>query len=327
MILTKNVKIHIKGKFIARYKDLGYDVNTKGLNVIKVEDLPLNSNVKVMVKCDNCNIEKELRIQDYYTSVKNDKYSCKHCSSITYKNTMLFKYGVENSFQLKETITKSNNTKTELYGNKNFNNRKKSTETCLDKYNVENPQQNKEIKDKTKITNLKTYGFDVASKNKKVQEKTKETNLIKWGSLCTLHSDKQKEKIKKIFIDKYGFDNPMKNKEIFTKAQITGLKRKKYLNTELLYQGTYELDFLNKYYDKLLIENGKSIKIKYKEKNTMYHSDFFIPNMNLIVEIKSSYWYEKYYEKNIIKQITCEKLGYKYIIIIDKKYNDFDLLL
>ena len=83
MILTKNVNIHIKGNYIKRYKELGYIVNTKGLNTIKVEDLPKSSQVKVEVKCDTCGIEKELKIQDYYLSFKNNKYGCNKCKTAT----------------------------------------------------------------------------------------------------------------------------------------------------------------------------------------------------------------------------------------------------
>ena len=327
MILTKEVKIHIKGQSIKRYEELGYNVNTKELNTIKVEDLSKWSCVKVIVKCDSCGTEKELKIRDYYLSFKYNKYHCRKCSNETYKKTMLEKYGVENGFQLKEIKEKSNNTKLELYGDKNYNNREKSIETCITKYGVGNPNKNSEIKEKSNNTCLKKYGFKSASKNEKVKEKAKNTNLERWNNICTLHSEKQIDKIKQIFIDKYGVDNPMKNLEIFLKSQKTGLRRKKFKNTELLYQGTYELDFLNKYYDKIDIKNGKSIKIIYNNKNTMYHSDFFISEKNLIVEIKSSYWYNKYYDKNIIKQKECKKLGYNYILIIDKKYNDFNKII
>lgn len=327
MILTNEVNIHIKGIYIKKYKELGYVINTKGLNTIKVEDLPKSSQVKVIVKCDSCGIEKELKIQDYYLSFKNNKYGCNKCKTATYKKTMLEKYGVENVFQLKEIKEKAKETKNEKYEDKNYNNRSKASETCLEKYGVENPQQNINIKEKTSITNLEKYGFEVAAKNENVKAKTKNTNLEKWNSTCTLHSDIQQDKIKKIFINKYGVDNPMKNRDIMLKSQITGLKRNFFKCTELLYQGTYELDFLNIYYDKIIIENGKSIKITHNNKETMYHSDFFIPNMNLIVEIKSSYWYKKYYNKNIIKQKECEKLGYKYILIIDKKYDEFNSIL
>jgi len=320
MILTKEVNIHIKGTYIKRYKELGYIINTKDLNTIKVEDLPKSSQVKVKVKCDTCGIEKELKIQDYYLSFKNNKYGCNKCKAATYKKTMLEKYGVENGFQLEEIKEKAKETKIERYEDKNYNNRSKASDTCLEKYGVENPQQNIDIKEKTSNTNLEKYGFEVAAKNKNVKEKCKTTKKIRYNDEFFNNNIK----FKKTMLEKYGVDNPMKNRDTMLKSQITGLKRKIFRSTELLYQGTYELDFLNNYYDKLKIENGKSLPIICNNKKSMYHSDFFIPNMKLIVEIKSSYWYKKYYDKNIIKQKECEKLGYKYIIIIDKNYIEFD---
>ncbi|MCK9416372.1 hypothetical protein M0Q97_06915 [Candidatus Dojkabacteria bacterium] len=322
MILTEEVKIHIKGKFIERYKKLGYNVDTKGLNTIKVKDLPKSSQVIVLVKCDNCGTEKEINIQSYYTSFKNNKYNCYKCKTETYRKTMIEKYGVENCFQLNDIKEKINNTKIKLYGDKNYNNRIKSSETCLNKYGVENPQQNNDIKEKTENTNLINFGYNRAAKNLNVQKKSMNTKKLKYGDEFYNNNIKYKETM----IKKYGFDNPMKITEIMLKAQITGLKRKLFKNSNLYYQGTYELDFLEKYYNKINIEKGKSIKIFFN-KYTTYNSDFFIPNLNLIVEIKSSYWYKKYYDKNIIKENECRKLGYNYIIIIDKNYTIFDKII
>lgn len=320
MIITKKVSIYIKGISIKYYKDLGYNIDTKKLNIIKVEDLPKCSQIRVDVKCDNCGKEKNIRIQDYYRSYNNDKYTCIDCSRITYKNTMLQKYGVENSFQLNDVKNKSKETKIKLYNNKNYNNRNKSEETCMSTYGVKNPQQNKEIKEKTENTNLKKYGFKSPAKNNLVQEKSKNFKKEKYND----EYFNNHIKFKKTMMKKYGVDNPMKYYNFLIKSQKNALKRLKYKNTNLYYQGTYELDFLLKYFNKLNITPGKLIKIVFENKNTIYYSDFFIPNMNLIVEIKSSYWYNKYLEKNIIKQIECEKLGYNYIIIIDKNYKEFE---
>lgn len=48
---------------------------------------------------------------------------------------------------------------------------------------------------------------------------------------------------------------------------------------------------------------------------------------NLIIEIKSNYYYEKYKELNIIKKLETIKQGYMYIIIIDKEYEEIKNLL
>lgn len=326
MILTKEVNIYIKGISIKRYKELGYDINTKEKNIINVKDLSKNSNVKIDVKCDICGTEKNLKVQDYFLSYKNNKYSCSKCSKIEYKKTMIEKYGVENSFQLENVKKLSKDTKKLKYKDINFNNRNKSKQTCIEKYGVENPQQNNDIKNKTNNTNIKKYGFAVASKNISIKEKMLNTNLTKWNSKCTLHSELLKYKIKDIFISKYGVDNPMKNINIMKKSQISSLKRKQYNNTNLLYQGTYELDFLIKYYNKIDIENGISIKIIFNKKDKMYHSDFYIPSLNLIIEIKSSYWYNKYLELNKLKEKTCKELGYNFLFIKNKNYEELEKL-
>jgi hypothetical protein len=54
---------------------------------------------------------------------------------------------------------------------------------------------------------------------------------------------------------------------------------------------------------------------------------FFIPEYNLIVEIKSSYTYNYELDKNQIKKDYCIKNGYNFIFIIDKDYLYFDNLL
>ena len=99
---------------------------------------------------------------------------------------------------------------------------------------------------------------------------------------------------------------------------ITRRLVKKFNN--LTYQGSYELDFLEKFYDKFDIENGPSIPYLFEGKNKVYHSDFYIPSKNLIVEIKSSYILTLDIEINEKKE-ACLNKGYDYICIIDKDYS------
>ena len=77
---------------------------------------------------------------------------------------------------------------------------------------------------------------------------------------------------------------------------LLSLTKQKY--NHLTYQGTFELDFINKYYNKINIQNGMTIKY---DENKVYYPDFFIPELNLIVEIKSDYFYKKYLLKNLKK--------------------------
>jgi hypothetical protein len=102
---------------------------------------------------------------------------------------------------------------------------------------------------------------------------------------------------------------------------------KKYKEYNLHYQSTYELDFLN-FCDKKNIINEitdfkKCIKYLIDNNTTIYYPDFYVEKFNLIIEIKATYWYEKYLIKNQLKKEACENLGYNYLFIIDKNYFEF----
>lgn len=167
-------------------------------------------------------------------------------------------------------------------------------------YSVKNCFQNEEMKETAKETMIKKYGVDHNMKIEKCKNDRKETYMKNWG-----------------------VDNPTKNKNIFEKALKTGKKIKKYKNTELYYQGSYELDFLNKYYGKIKIENGITIKYNIGVNKCIYHTDFYLPSIDLIIEIKSSYWYNKHKQLNLIKQEYAQK-DHNYIMILDKNYDNFN---
>jgi hypothetical protein len=96
-------------------------------------------------------------------------------------------------------------------------------------------------------------------------------------------------------------------------------------DSNLYYQGSFELDFLNNFNNKITIENGKIFKYKVGELLKKYISDFYIPEYNLIVEIKSEYTFSKSKgsEYNELKRLSAIESGYNFIFIIDKQYEEF----
>jgi hypothetical protein len=162
MILSKCVDVKISNNQIKYYKDLGY--NVKGGNEImsvNVLDLPNNSGVKIKVKCDICEKEKEISLNNYnINTAKSTKYyACsRKCAEQKNKNTVLDKYGVDN-------VSKNNEIKD------------KKIETCKSNFGVSYPQQSNKIFEKSKKTKLEKYG-DMNYVN---IEKTKKTNLEKYG--------------------------------------------------------------------------------------------------------------------------------------------------
>ncbi len=284
--------------------------NLKGLSAhIRLSHFNIKIYYDKWIKNENENICKICHNENEFVGLSYGykKGCCKqHMNIIGYecrKNALLKTYGVENQFQrkdvkekIKENFVKIHGVKHQMYLQKTKDKIKK---TCLKRYNVKH----------------------VFCKNSPVRKKWEQKLYNKYQITNIFQRDDIKIKIKSSNYKKYGVDNPMQNEKIFNKALKTRRLINKYKNTNLSYQGTYELDFLEKYYNKLDIENGPSIKYKFNGKNKVYHSDFYIPSKNLIVEIKSSYILTLDIEINEKKK-ACLK-DYNYICIIDKNYEKF----
>ena len=187
---------------------------------------------------------------------------------------------------------------------------------CLEKYGVDNTSKLSETHIKIKKTCLEKHGNE---KYRNVEQR-QQTKLEKYkGDYSSIV-----EKSKISCLKKYGVENASQCSKVFSKQQKSRYEIHQYKDTDLFYQGTYEKDFLDKYYNKFEIIKIEPIDYIYEEKNKKYFSDFYLPELNLIVEIKSSYTYEKYKDQNLKKRQTCINIGYNFLFIIDKNYSDFE---
>jgi hypothetical protein len=336
MILTKEVKIKLNAQNIKHYRDLGYICNPHDEILIKVEHLSNGSNYKVKVKCDKCENIKELIYNKYIKNISNGGYySCSNkCSVEKSEEKCLEKYGKKSYTKTNECKEKIKRTKKEKYDNENYNNKEKIKEINLKLYGYENVFQNNDIKEKIKKTKKEKYNdefFTNREKSKKtcldryeVESYTQTQEYKKYMKSLTFDYNIIQEKFKKTCLKRYGVEYPAQNIDIFNKTQKSQLKIKYYKN--IRYQGTYELDFLI-FCDSigLLNELTKiySFNYLYQNKNKIYHPDFYIKKLNLIIEIKSSYYYNLYIEKNICKQNCCIDKNYNFLFIIDKNYDNF----
>ncbi|NMC57929.1 MAG: hypothetical protein GYA51_00830 [Candidatus Methanofastidiosa archaeon] len=240
------------------------------------------------------------------------KYCSQECenkgSFKEFEKTNLIKYGVNNPNKIKSVRNKIKQTNIKKYGN-----------SC--------PMQNDKIQNEIRNNNLKNLGVELPFQSKEIQEKSSLIREQKYGAKYTLQNRELYNKVKSSINKKYGCDYLMQNTVLFEKAFKTRIKLKSYKNTELLYQGSYELDFLEKYYDKFNIQRGPSIKYKHNKKQKIYHSDFLIPSKNLIVECKNSYLAKR--DKNILikKKKASLREGFKWIMIIDKNYSKFEKII
>lgn len=325
MIKSKTIKFKVTSGLKQNYSNLGYNFNNDEVE-IKVDDLKKSSQVKVLVICDLCDGEFNIIYSKYNINVnRNGFYSCKECG--------LKKRSYDFS-------------KNNLSLNKDYQEKKKKT--FLKNYGYDNPSKSQEIKDKKVKTLLKNFGTDYQlilnelkiagmfkkygvshpSKSQEVKNKMKSKLISKYGvDNISKIEDVKKSKIRTSLIN-YGVLNPMQSEIVF-KKQLLSAYRIVYYNDELFCQGSYELDFLN-YCDKEniidLISNGPSVNYNLESDNTthVYHSDFYISKLNLIIEIKSDYTYFIELDKNLMKEKYCKINGYNFLFIINKNYTVFD---
>ena len=70
------------------------------------------------------------------------------------------------------------------------------------------------------------------------------------------------------------------------------------------------------------IKKPESIPYILNKDNRVYHPDFIINDT--IIEIKSDYWWNKDIDMNEAKREYSVLSGFKYMLILNKNYFDFD---
>jgi hypothetical protein len=260
--------------------------------------------------------------------IKNEKiketylFICKECNE-KFKTSLKLSHHIIKIHELKnyydshlkkegEGICQICGHETQFYNRMDLGYRDCCSKKCADEYRWSNCKKTNMIKHKVE----NPYQIDEVKKN------IKKSMMKKYGTKNNMQSEKGKEEYKLAINKKYGVDWPTQNKKILERGQKSAKTLKRFRNTELWYQGTYELDFLNKYYDKYPnLQRGPSIRYIYNGKNKVYHPDFYIPSLNLIIEIKSTWILNRDIEIGEKKKATISN-GFKYIMIIDKDYSN-----
>ncbi len=169
---------------------------------------------------------------------------------------------------------------------------------------------------------------------------------MKYSRFCNnpLCKQKYKEERDRRMMKKYGkiylLDDPEFQKKMQAGRKIAGVYTWSDKKTQFSYLSSYELHFL-KYLDlelhwpssDLFSPSPHTYSYEYNDKSHFYMPDFFIPSMNLEIEIKSSQRMDKQnleskqkeIEKNRLMQ-SCSNL-FNYILILDKDYKGFNELL
>jgi len=354
MILSTEVEVTINTSNFKHYKEAGYkNIRVKQKIVVPINKVYHNGYNLIEVKCDVCGHIKTIKINRYFINLgKWNIYACSpKCGTIKTKMTSMEIYGETSAQKNKIVKEKKERTNIERYGGTSPSCsdvvKKKIKCTNLKRYGVDNVMKNNEFKNKQNNSLMVNYGVKTPIQNAHIRKKIERTNIERYGSKSPLESSEIKEKIKKHNLNVHGVDYPFQSKSFrdnaeeetllrygtkyvaqierfFLKQQKNSFNLKLHKKTRLFYRGTYEKDFLDFCYNnKIYITKGKVIKYHFQNKTKTYFSDFYMENINLIIEIKSNYTYKRDLKKNLSKQKACIKQNYKFIFIIDKNYKDF----
>lgn len=311
-ILTKEVEVRLNGNNIKHYKELGYEIpmreasktlKSKGVDYVadlgkiinvKVDDLPLKSNMPIEVMCDYCGkVNHSIKYVAYNSQTKNNtqKYACKKCSQFKVEQTNIEKYGVECVLYLDEI-------------------KEKIRQTNLDRYGVENVLSNKDIKDKRNATLMEKFGTLYPLQNDECFKKFKQTNMEKYGAEFTLQSEEIKQKIKQTNFHKYGCENPMQSPEILEKWFA--------VNGSSFVKSSRQQQYLCNLYNGILNYPFKCFAL-----------DIYLPKDKLNIEFDGSghrmsvslgnITEEEFEKKELYRNVALKNEGYKQVRIISSK--------
>jgi len=332
MIVDEFLEVKINCKMYKFYESLGYVINKKGKTKIKISDLSSGSVYKINCKCDVCGKMTNLEYRQYLKNLKSHNfYSCKNCTHLKCELTNIEKYGCKmplNNID-SEIYKKRKETMIENFGVEYlWQNNSKYQEVFITNYGKPNISMVDIIKIKKKNKSLEKYGTENVFQSDIIKEKIKKTNLEKYGFEYPSQSEDCRNKGKLTSISNFGVEHAMKNSIYFNQRQKRLFKKSEFSELNLVYQGSYELDFIR--YCKnnnIMIENGPSLNYQLEDRTRTYHSDFYLLKYNLICEIKSQYTFDCDYEKNLAKKDYSIKSGYNFLFIIDKDYTELENII
>jgi len=282
MIVNEKVIVKTTNKNIKYYKKYCPSAKSGDEINIDIKYLSRGSKQKILVKCDECGIEKSMSYKDYIRITKHFEklYYCKKCKDISIKKGTQEKYGVDNVFQLNSV-------------------KEKSKETNLEKYGVEHVSQNNNIKEKikeklkeTKFNNTILYflekGIEILDKNKNI-----------YTISC--------EKCGKYDISSSLLYNRIKYETILC-TKCNPINSYNISGLELQLQ-----EFIKDNYSGKIIENTRNII-------NPYEIDIYLPELKLAFELNGVYWHNELNKSNDYhynKSVLCKKKNIQIIHIYE----------
>lgn len=201
----------------------------------------------------------------------------------------------------------------------------KREETNMKRRGVKNVFEDPEIRKKSDETKIVLYGTSVVSQNKEIRNKINNTNINNFGFITPFKDPSFLRKREETSIRKRGVRHPMQDPNVFRLNQLSCFKYKEYMfpsgKIELV-QG-YENLALNYIMNNGIFKENEIeihndlvplIEYYFKNKTRVHYIDIYIKSINLIIEVKSPYTFNKEVDKIYAKQEAAKELGFGYEI-------------
>lgn len=337
-ILTKEVEMKVHASTAKYYESLGYEVPMRKASkstqkrtgkeyvydigktfMVKVDDLPLSSNIVIDYLCDYCLEEIMPTVYANLTKGTKDvnKMACRKCFPQKIKEVSLLRYGVDNYAKTQEFHEKYKNVMISKYGVEHNSHlpdyREKFHNTCLERYGENYWEQ---FTEKSRNSFHEKTGYYSPLQAPEIKEKSRQTCLTRYGYEYALQVPEVREKIIQSCIEHYGVDNPNKSPKHRAKVVKTFYEN-----------GTISTSKQQMYVYNLYKLNNKNIELNYPVAH--YNVDICLPEEKLTVEIDfgghnlsvklGTYTQEEFDKREIVRNNVVKKEGYKQIHIVSRK--------
>lgn len=199
--------------------------------------------------------------------------------------------------------------------------REKIEKTNIEKFGFKSHSQNPNFKEKMKGVFMEKFGVEHNSQSQLIKDKKKETTFNHFGVEYPGQSLEVKEKAKLTNLEKYGVENPSQNIEISQKFQNNAKFFKEYKMPSGIIRKVqgyepFALDILLKEFteEQIITERKQIPRIEYldNKKKRYYFPDIFIPHLNKIIEVKSTWTYKCKEDNIFLKEKATKEHGYNY---------------
>lgn len=212
---------------------------------------------------------------------------------------------------------------------------KEREDLIVKRYGLKTILQLPEVQEKIKSTNLEKYGYENPFFSREWQDQNKERNIKKHGSANPFQWEHIKEKIKSTNLELYGVENPMQRPEVAERSQENAFLRKEIEVNGVVFsvqgfEGVVIQHFVNIGIDPSSIltkmKDMPELWYEFKGKRCRYFPDTYIPKMNLIMEVKSTYTVgynnSETFKRVQLKAESTVDAGYNYLVwVMSEKGN------